>query len=45
MFAPAGALREYQVDTTDIRLLTDSDDLPVQRFEGVEAFRGSKDAL
>ena len=24
----AGALREYQVDTTDIRLLTDSEDLP-----------------
>ena len=37
-FAPAGALREYRVDTTDIRLLMDSDDLPVQRFEGVEAF-------
>lgn len=37
-FAPAGALREYQVDTTDIRLLTDSENLPVQRFEGVEAF-------
>ena len=36
-FALAGGLREYQVDTTDIKLLTSSDDLSVRRFDGGEA--------
>lgn len=36
-FAPAGGLREYKVDTSDINLLDQGEEPIVQRFDGVEA--------